>query len=71
MTDIILLEQAIKDSGMSKKFIAQKMGINPASLRRKLKNEQEFWQGEIVSLCAVLRLTNQQMTAIFFNENVG
>lgn len=71
MTNTILLEQIIKDSGMTRKAIARKMGITPESLRRKIKNKHEFGQGEIIALCKILRLDRTQMLAIFFNQFVA
>lgn len=69
MTDVELLNQRIRDSGLKFSFIAQKMGLSYYGLRRKLNNLCEFKASEISSLCDILGITNvAEKEAIFFRH---
>ena len=46
--------------------IAVFLGINPATLYRKMSQETEFTRNEIATLKTVLNLTLQEMDDIFF-----
>lgn len=65
-----LLNEAIKDSGISVTVLAEKMGISRASLYNKLKGDSSFDQGEIMSLKTILHLEDDKFIEIFFDNRV-
>ena len=71
MIDYTGLNKKIKDSGMTKAFIAKKLGITRANLYDKLSGKRTFDAAEIGTLKEVLHLDNESFLAIFFNPNVG
>lgn len=66
MTDKELLEQAIKDSGYKKGFLAEKVGLTRAGFCNCVNNRAEFKQSQINILCDLLGLTLAQKERIFF-----
>lgn len=64
MTDTLKLKGAMVASGMSRREIADKMGISVATLHRKLHNQAEFRSNEIQTLSMILGITNKD--EIFF-----
>lgn len=67
MTDSAALELKIKESGLKKYFIADKVGLSPFGLAKKINNESEFTAGEIQKLCELLKIeTPEERQAIFF-----
>ena len=48
-------EKAIRDRGIKKKFIAEKMGISRMTLDNKLNEKREFSKAEKFMLDAILR----------------
>lgn len=71
MTNTELLEKAIKDSGLKKGFIADKIGLSRAGLNNCIKNEAEFKQSQIAVLCILLGIKKNERDAIFFAEIGG
>lgn len=69
MTDVKLLSEAITESGMTKSFIAQKMGCSRPRLYAIL-NGGECTVTEMLSLSDILRLTNKQRTDIFLRSEL-
>ena len=65
ITDTELLNAKIKDSGMTIVAIAEKTGIDRATLYNRFKGKGEFTASEIVSLSKVLRLTKPERDKIF------
>lgn len=74
MTDVVLLKEKIKDSGMTMVAIAEKSGIERATLYKKISDKEEkrpeFTAPEIVSLSTVLHLTKVERDKIFLSPNV-
>ena len=66
MTNTLELELQIKRIGISKKELAEKLGITEMSLFNKIKNVTEFKASEIVMLTNLLKLTRGQRDTIFF-----
>lgn len=66
MTNTKLLDEAIQASGISKTFIAKKMGLSRQALYNKLSGKFEFRVSEINTLQNVLHLTPEQRESIFF-----
>ena len=66
MTDKNALNEIIKESGVSKIFVARRLGITDTALRLKINGEREFKQSEIAKLQELFRLTNEPTASIFF-----
>lgn len=62
MLDIII--NAIKESGMTKEFISNKLGISRLSLFNKLNGDYPFTLKEIKILIKLLNLNDIQILAI-------
>ena len=68
MTNEKLLEQIIKESGLKRGYIAEKLGITRWGLLNKLTNQTEFKASEIAALQDLLRLDNETRDEIFFSR---
>lgn len=66
MTNTKILEKAIKDSGLKKGHIAERLGVSRAGLINLINNRSEFKASQIQVLCDLLGLTEEQRNAIFF-----
>lgn len=66
MVNSNILRQTIKNNGIKMKFVAEKLGISPNSLTRKINNQTEFKLSEIEKLSVILTLTEADKTALFF-----
>lgn len=66
MTNSQELRQKIDDSGLKFAFICEKLGVTYATLRRKIRNENEFTASEIVTLTDLLHLSDDERNKIFF-----
>ena len=70
MTNIVLLRDAVNESGLSKTYIARKMGCSRPRLYRILDGS-DCTVSEMVKLSEILRLTNRQRTDIFLPKKVN
>lgn len=72
MTNTKLLEEAIKNSGYKKSYIAKAIGLKSAfGLAKKIKNENEFKASEINALCKLLKIDSvEEKERIFFANEV-
>lgn len=69
MTNTKLLEKYIQDSGLSKNRLAECLNISVLSFARKMRNESEFYTGEIIKLCAILNIrTTAERERVFFSS---
>lgn len=64
--DLAYLNDKIRDIGISKTVIAEKMGISRQTLHIKLEGQRDFKSTEVNMLCDVLRLTDEEKEHIFF-----
>lgn len=70
MTNTKLLEDKIRQSGLKKGYLAERLGISRTTLCTLLRNESEFKTSQIKILCDVLDIKDDEtMKAIFFAEN--
>lgn len=60
------LKAKIVEKGFNLEQIAQKLGINPATMYRKMTLESDFTRNEIAILKEVLNLSIEEINAIFF-----
>ena len=71
MTNTDRLESIIRQSGLKKVFIAEKLHISTQALRNKTANISQFLPSEINKLCDWLGITSvQDRSDIFFAEFV-
>ena len=68
MTDTKKLEDAITKSGFKKYSIAEKIGIDRATLTKKINNVTEFKASEIAMLSEILDLSAVEKDSIFYME---
>lgn len=55
-------------AGMTLAEVAAKIGINPATLSRKMSGESDFTRAEIQKMRSILGMTAADADAIFFAE---
>lgn len=60
----------IRAKEMTQCDVAQKIGISPVTLNKKLKGRTEFTQSEIRKLCQVLAIPDSEIPAYFFADNL-
>ena len=70
LTNTVLLSNRIRQSGYKLQFLAERCGLDPKTLRRKIQNESEFKQTEITVLRELLKLSDADCNAIFFADCV-
>lgn len=71
MVDTGKLNKKIKEKGLKKSFIAQKMGLSRYGFYRKLDNASEFTATEIMIFCDILNIKNlSEKERLFFAKNV-
>lgn len=67
-TDI--LNKKIYSSGLKIEFIANFIGISRQALWGKIKNKTSFKQEEIIKLCDILNIDDEEKNIIFFANDV-
>ena len=68
VTNTLELEVAIKRAGLSKKEVAEHLGLSTMSLHQKINNVREFKASEIAMLYSLLNLNSlEEQQRIFFN----
>ncbi|RGD73850.1 helix-turn-helix domain-containing protein [Anaerofustis stercorihominis] len=68
MTNSNELLKIIKNSGLKKGYIAEKMGICLSTFSRKVNNKVEFNTKQISSLCEILHINDDERNKIFFTN---
>lgn len=68
MTDTLLLQEKIEQSGYKKIYIAARLGITLQGFLNKINNKTEFKAKEIQILYNLLNLTESERERIFFAE---
>lgn len=58
------------EKGFTLDEIANKIGVNPATLYRKMSGESDFSRKEIQDISAVLRLSDEDIMLIFFADEL-
>lgn len=69
MTDTVLLNQTVEDSGVTKAWLAKKVGISRPRLY-KILDGAECTASEIIGLSVALKLTAAKRDKIFFAKKV-
>jgi hypothetical protein len=71
MVNTVLLERLIRESGLKRGFIAEKLDISLAWLSKKIAGLVPFKAYEIQILCELLNITDLEVKeAVFFAVNV-
>ena len=68
MGNMALLEEFIDRSGISKTNIAKALNITYVALNNKLKGKFAFTLDEALLLKKILRLTQSEWNAVFYEE---
>ena len=66
MVDSERLKEAIKESGLKKVFIAEKLGISYQGYQKKENGKSDFLANEVSIMKDLLHLTNKEVAEIFF-----
>ena len=67
MTNTLMLEMAIRRAGLTKKEVAQRLGLSIMGLHQKINNITEFKASEIAKLYEILNLSSlEEQQQIFF-----
>lgn len=67
MTNVKLLEEKIRQSGLKKSYLAERIGVSRGTLSSLLSNKTEFKTSQVCALCEVLGITDDEtIRAIFF-----
>lgn len=67
MTNLKLLEEKIKASGLKKAYIADKIGVSASTFSALMNNRAEFKASQISAICKILDIQdNAEIRAIFF-----
>lgn len=62
-----LLKSEMAKNGMTQEKLADRIGMNPTTLSRKIKGENgDFYLGEMCDICRVLKISNP--LPIFFAD---
>ena len=69
--DRYLLEYIAKKSGYSPRQLADVIGIDRSTMRRKLIGESDFTRAEIMTMKDTLHLSPEQIDLIFFKNGVA
>ena len=68
MTDTLELELAIKKAGLTKRELAQKLGLSEMGFYKKINNITEFKASELEALIRILHI--EDVGKIFFSNKV-
>lgn len=70
MTGMALLREKIDQSGFKMTYVAERCGLTYQGFKKKLDGYTEFKASEIAALIDVLHLTDAEVQAIFFDNDV-
>lgn len=70
MTDMERLKKCISDSGITMIALAEKAGMQRATLYNRLNGVGQFTVDEMIGLSSALHLEESERNAIFFNKKV-
>ncbi len=62
------LKQKIRDSGYRVDYVAKVCGLSYYGFLQKMSGKHEFKASEIKAVAKLLRLTDQEIREIFFND---
>ena len=68
MVDFDVLDKRIKKSRYTQKYLAERLGLSPSGLKRKLMGQTEFKLDEVTTLARLLNLSGEELLQIFFKK---
>lgn len=71
MVNTRLLRGKIEERGTNVSEVAAKMGVDKATLYRRIANSETFTIGEVGKITEILSLSSEEAIAIFFNHIVA
>lgn len=71
MVDAKLLREKISKNNMTVSDVASKMGIDKATLYRRIADPESFTIGEALKITEILDLSHAESAAIFFANAVA
>lgn len=70
MTNTEMLNQLIRERGLKKVYLAEKVGLSPAGFHNCVTNRAEFRASQIQTLCDLLGVDDPaQRVALFFDTS--
>ena len=70
MKGMELLRKKIDQAGFKLTWVAERLGLTYQGFSKKLKGETEFKASEVAILKDILKLTDAEVQAIFFESDV-
>lgn len=71
MVNTRLLRGKIEEKGTNISEIAAQMGVDKATLYRRIANSETFTIGEVNKITEILSLSHEEAISIFFNCTVA
>lgn len=71
MTNVKLLDEKIRQSGLKKKYLAERIGVSRGTLCALLSNKKEFKTSQVRALCEVLGIKDDETIKAIFFAHVG
>lgn len=68
MVDYDALDKRIKKNRYTQKYLADRLGISPDAIKRKLMGQTQFKLDEVTALARLLNLSDQDLLRIFFKR---
>ena len=68
MVDYDARDKRIKKSRYTQKYLAERLGLSPSGLKRKLMGQTEFKLDEVTTLDRLLNLNGEELLQIFFKK---
>lgn len=70
MKGLELLRKKIEQSGLKLTYVAERLGLTYQGFKKKLDGDTEFKASEIAVLKDLLKLSDAEVQAIFFDDDV-
>lgn len=71
MVNTQLLRKKMADNNSTISDVAEKIGVDKATLYRRMADTEAFTIGEVEKIAAVLGLSHEDAVNIFFNPDVA
>ncbi len=71
MVNVNLLKSKIVEKGMNVSKVAEAMGVDKATLYRRISDCTSFTIGEAEKIVCVLNLSHEEAISIFFASNIA
>lgn len=71
MVNVNLLRSKITEKRTNVSEVAEKMGVDKATLYRRIADSESFTIGEARKIAEILELSHDEAVSIFFSHNVA